>query len=149
MRFLILALLCLPAFAQETCKYCPTDLSAQFPDVAPEAPHKTFSKPFLIVHGFAAGATVFDIEMTQHGLKQGHCVEGGFDGVDRHPSRKEMYLTDMATWGADTAFDAIFSYALSKGSHRQRKYLFFMPYMFAGPQTALHLKGGIEWASCF
>ena len=100
------------------------------------------TKKFIAAHAIFLGANVFDIEMTHQGAAHHRCVEGGFDG-DPHPSRGEMYRNDGIVFAALTLMDFAFQKA-----HPPRAFS-WVPYMGSTYGTAVHLKGGIEWARCF
>ena len=127
-RLLLLAVLAWPCAAQTL---------DQFPIDSPgtlKAKAHPFTRKFIIAHSAFLGADIFDIEMTQHGLKR-PCgfVEGGFGGADRHPSRKEMYLTDGAIYTALFGFDTLMQWAgdgdhspptkPSRGCHISRQFM--------------------------
>lgn len=99
---------------------------------------RTLTKTFIIAHSAYLAANVFDIEMTHQGVAHHKCVEGGFDG-DRHPSRGEMYATDMGIFAALTTFDWLFAKAQPPKAFK------WMPLMGATWGTTVHLKGGIDW----
>jgi hypothetical protein len=139
-RLLLLAALALPGAAQTL---------DQFPIDSPgtvKAQSHPFTKKFIIAHSAYFGADIFDIEMTQRGLKR-PCgfVEGGFGGADRHPSRKEMYLTDGAIYAALFGFDTLIQWAGDGDHSAAHKAFSWVPYMGPVYGTVLHLKGGIEW----
>jgi hypothetical protein len=141
-RLLLLAVLALPCAAQKLDQF-PIDSPGT--DIAKIKAHP-FTKKFVIAHGAFLGADILDIEMTQRGLKR-PCgfVEGGFGGADRHPSRKEMYLTDGAIYAALFGFDALIQWAGDGDHSAAHKAFSWVPYMGPVYGTVLHLKGGIEW----
>lgn len=141
-RLLLLAVLALPCTAQ-TLDQFPIDSPGMA--IAKVKAHP-FTKKFIIAHAAFAGADIFDIEMTQRGLHR-PCgfVEGGFGGADRHPSRKEMYLTDGAIYAALFGFDTLMQWAGDGDHSAAHKAFSWVPYLAPVYGTTLHLKGGIEW----
>lgn len=124
-------------------------MNAQFPE-APSAHPRVFTKPFLIVHGVYLASTIMDVHTSLVGQSKGRCVEGGFDGIPDRVSAKEMYGTELGIWAIGTGFDAIFQYAMNKGSEKDRKIFFFIPYEFASYGTYKHIKGTADWyARCW
>jgi hypothetical protein len=93
----------------------------------------TFTKKFVAAHVILTGATVFDIEMTQHCQSRGTCVEsGGREG------RGEMYANNFIAVGVMTAFDV-----LVQSRHLPKK-IGWIAYIAPTYGTILHLKGGFE-----
>ena len=120
--------------------------SSAFADVKEGGFHtRTVSRKFLLAHGVWLAANVFDIEMTHEGMAHHKCVEGGFGGATRNPSRSELYATDMSIFAALSGID----YFIQRRANSSAEWKPFrwIPYINPAWGTAVHIKGGYAWYS--
>lgn len=79
----------------------------------PKAP-RTISSGFLVLNGLHLGMAVFDVEMTQHCIANGHCVEG-------NPMMPSSQAGQLAVTLASVASLTFVSYRLKKRENKMWK----------------------------
>jgi hypothetical protein len=80
------------------------------------------------------GGIAYDVELTHEGIAHHKCEEGNID-LNRHPSRGELYRSDLPEYAIGTAFNVIVLKFLTK------------PLIFEWPAIAIgkHLQAGSSW----
>jgi hypothetical protein len=92
---------------------------------------------------FLAGAMVVDVEATHQGIAHHKCVEGN-SGLNRYPSRSELYLDNFEQFAPIVLIDGLSALAF-RHAHLPR--WAWKATLYGGPiyGSAVHLKGGTEW----
>jgi hypothetical protein len=80
------------------------------------------------------GGIAYDVEVTHEGIAHHRCEEGNLD-LNRHPSRSELYRSDLPEYAIGTAFNVLVLKFLTK------------PLIFEWPAIAIgkHLQAGSSW----
>jgi hypothetical protein len=80
------------------------------------------------------GGIAYDVELTHEGIAHHRCEEGNIH-LNRHPSRGELYRSDLPEYAIGTAFNVLVLKFLTK------------PLIFEWPAIAIgkHLQAGSSW----
>jgi hypothetical protein len=105
-------------------------------DRFPGVRQPVFTKKFIAAHAAFLGSTIFDVEMTQHCIHRGTCVEG--NGESRREGRVGMYTNDLIPFAVLTGFDALIQWGHPPKAFR------WLPYLAPAYGTVVHLRGGIK-----
>lgn len=97
-----------------------------------------FTKTWLGAHAFYLGTEVYDAEMTHEGLAHHRCREGNLS-LGAHPSRGDLYRSNLIEWGLVSGIDL-----LMQAAHPPKAFK-WVPYMGAAYGSQDHLRGGTSW----
>lgn len=106
-----------------------------------------FTKTWVGAYGFYLGTIVFDAEMTHQGLAHHNCREGNID-LGPRPSRGELYRNNLLKEYVPLTAINLLLQAAWRGDGQPKRWE-WVPLIGAGYGSAVHLKGGIQWAQCF
>jgi hypothetical protein len=98
---------------------------------------KTFTKKFILASASMFASIPFDVEMTQHCIAKGTCVESnGIDGA--RTSRGEMYRNDLIPAVVIFGFSTLVQW-----QHFPKKmgWIAYVPMLYG---TTVHIKGGLQ-----
>lgn len=91
-------------------------------------------KTWLTTQAVWLGAIVYDVEVTHAGVAHHRCAEGNED-LAAHPSRGELYRSNIPEYAVGTAFNWLMLKYMTKP----------LIFVFSGYDTIKHLRGGTGW----
>lgn len=91
-------------------------------------------KAWIATQAVWLGGIAYDVEITHEGIAHHRCEEGNIN-LTRHPSRGDLYRSDLPEYAIGTAFNVIVLKFLAK------------PLIFEWPaiSTGRHLQAGSSW----
>jgi hypothetical protein len=91
-------------------------------------------KAWITTQAVWLGGIAYDVELTHEGIAHHRCEEGNID-LSRHPSRGELYRSDLPEYVIGTAFNLVILKFVAK------------PLIFEWPaiSTGKHLQAGSSW----